>query len=232
MKMQRIETPGIAHFAYLIVDGDQALLVDPGRFPGPYFEAARNNNARISYILETHRHEDFAMGSVHIAKITDAKIVNGGFDTSGPSDFALEDGATFIMGKLVIKVLHTPGHTPESMSYVVYTEDSEQRPWCVFTGDALFYGTTGRTDLPDEDKSVENAELLHHSVNEKFADLPDTTLVLPAHGLGSVCGSGMAPRPYSSLGEERLYNDVFVLSKEEFGKKRVAKISRVRRFSD
>ncbi|WP_341938728.1 MBL fold metallo-hydrolase [Marinimicrobium sp. C2-29] len=218
MKMQRIETPGIAHYAYLIADGAQAALFDPGRFVEPYFEAARNLGARITHIVETHRQEDFAMGSAYLAEQTGAKIVNGNFDTFEHGEMRLNDGDTFTVGELTIKALHTPGHTPESMSYAVYPPSDEA--WCVLTGDALFYGTTGRTDLPDADKAVENAGLLYDVVQDKLASLPDTTLVLPAHGPGSVCGSGMAEKPFSTIGEEKRYNEVFTLNRDQFSRKK------------
>ncbi len=218
MKMQRIETPGIAHYAYLITDGTEAAVIDPGRFVEPYLEAAQTLGVRISHILETHRQEDFAMGSAYLAEQTGAQIANGNFKTFDHGDMRLNDGDSINVGSLTIKALHTPGHTPESMCYVVYPTDSEA--WCVLSGDALFYGTTGRTDLPDADKAVENAGILYDVVNEKLAGLPDTTVVLPAHGPGSVCGSGMTEKPFSTIGEEKQYNEVFTLSREQFAKKK------------
>ena len=160
------------------------------------------------------------MGSAHLAQLTGAKIVNGDFETFGHGDHRLNDGDTFTVGELTLKALHTPGHTPESMSYVLYGDAGASRPWAVFTGDTLFYGTSGRTDLPDADKSIDNAALLYDSVHDKLFDLPDSTLVLPAHGPGSVCGSGMADLPVSTLGEEKKYNDVFTLSRQDFANKK------------
>ncbi|GAB3017816.1 MBL fold metallo-hydrolase [Bowmanella dokdonensis] len=220
MQMRRFETPGIAHYAYLIADGGKAAVFDPGRFVEPYLDAAQELDAHITHVVETHRQEDFTMGSAYLAQLTGAQIVNGPFETFGHGDLRLDDGDCFSLGGLTIRGLHTPGHTPESMSYVVYPPGNERSAWCVLTGDALFYGTTGRTDLPDEDKSVQNAALLYDSVHSKLAGLPDTTLVLPAHGPGSVCGSGMAEKPFSTLGEEKQYNEVFRLSRDEFSRKK------------
>lgn len=225
MKFLRIETPGIAHYAYLIADGGVAVVIDPRRDVEEYLEGARALGAQIRYVVETHRQEDFVMGSAHLAALTGAQVVNGTHELFGRGDIRLDDGDAFKVGSLLIKALHTPGHTPESMSYAVYTSSGsasvdKQIPWGVFTGDTLFYGTTGRTDLSDADKSVKNAALLYDSVHSKLAELGDTTLVLPAHGPGSVCGSGMAERPYSTLGDEKRYNEVFTLDRKAFSKKK------------
>ena len=220
MDLKIIETPGIAHYAYLISDGNEAAIVDPRRDIDDYLTAAREAGARIKYVIETHRQEDFVMGSAALASATGATIVNGEHELFGHGDRRLGDGERFQLGDLTIRALHTPGHTPESMSYAVYASNATDSAWCVFTGDTLFFGTTGRTDLPDEDKSVENAALLYDSVHEKIAGLGDTTLILPAHGPGSVCGSGMAQRPVSTLGEEKRYNDVFTLDREDFAQKK------------
>ncbi len=218
MKMQRIETPGIAHYGYVIADGTEAAVIDPRRDVEDYLQAARSMGTRICYVVETHRQEDFVMGAAHLARETGARIVNGDHELFGHGHLRLADGDTFPLGGLTVRALHTPGHTPESMSYAVYGSGEERQPWCVFTGDTLFFGTTGRTDLSDADRAVENAALLYDSVHDKLADLGDTALVLPAHGPGSVCGSGMAERPYSTLGEEKRYNDVFTSSRDEFAR--------------
>lgn len=216
MQLKIIETPGIAHYAYLIADGTEAAVVDPRRDINEYLCAARDLGVRIRYVIETHRQEDFVMGSTALANATGADIVNGDHELFGHGDRRLGDGDSFDLGTLKIRALHTPGHTPESMCYAVYTSDNAQHAWCVFTGDTLLFGTTGRTDLSDENKSVENAALLYDSVHEKLAGLGDTALVLPAHGPGSVCGSGVAKRPVSTIGEEKRYNEVFTLDREAF----------------
>lgn len=220
MKFERIETPGIAHYAYLIADGNECAVVDPRRDVDDYLDAARRLGTQIKFVVETHRQEDFVMGSAHLARLTGARIVNGDHALFGHGDLRLKDGDTFTVGELTVRVLHTPGHTPESVCYAVYAPQDDRHAWCVFTGDALFFGTTGRTDLPAADKSQENAGVLYDSVHGKLAGLGDTTLVLPAHGPGSVCGSGMAERPYSTIGEEKRYNDVFTLERDAFAQKK------------
>lgn len=220
MQVKRIETPGIAHYAYLLADGGEAVIVDPRRDIDEYLDATRDMGTRVKYVLETHRQEDFVMGSAYLAEQTGASIVNSGHKLFGHGDVQLGDNETLSVGGLTVQALHTPGHTPESTCYAVYSPQNKNSPWCVFTGDTLFFGTTGRTDLPDENTSIENAALLHDSVHEKIFDLGDTALILPAHGPGSVCGSGMADRSYSTIGDEKQYNEVFTLSREEFSKKK------------
>lgn len=220
MDLRRFETPGIAHYAYLICDGSEGALVDPSRDVQPYLDAARELGVRLRYILETHRQEDFVMGSAELARRSGAKIVNGRHKLFGHGDLRLKDGEAIPLGKLSIRALHTPGHTPESHCYAIHTDDDMKRAWCLFTGDTLFYRETGRTDLTDAKLSVENAGLLYDSVHDKLATLGDTALVLPAHGPGSVCGSGMAERPLSTLGEEKRFNPVFKLSRAVFAKRK------------
>ena len=218
MKFRRFETPGIAHFAYLIADSGVAALVDPRRDVDEYLEAARDMGVRIDFVLETHRHEDFVMGSAHLAERTGAKVVNGQHHCFGHGAMRLADGDTFELGSATIEALHTPGHTPESMCWVLRTEDAPDQAWGVFTGDTLFFGDTGRSDLPDADRAEENAGHIYDAVHQKIAPLGDGTLILPAHGPGSVCGSGMAERPLSTLGAEKTYNKVFQMSRSEFVK--------------
>lgn len=220
MQLKRIETPGIAHYAYLIANGAEAALIDPRRDVEDYIDAARALGVRLRYVVETHRHEDFVMGSACLARRTGARVVNGNHAMFGHGDLHLEDGDTFRIGGLTVRALHTPGHTAESMSYAVYAPENEAEAWCVFTGDALFFGTTGRTDLPHENSAAGNAALLYDSVHEKLAPLGDAALVLPAHGSGSVCGSGMAERPYSTIGAEKRYNEVFTLARDAFVEKK------------
>ncbi|MFW6051645.1 MAG: MBL fold metallo-hydrolase [Myxococcota bacterium] len=222
MELRRIETPGIAHYAYLIGDAGKAAVVDPRRDVDEYVWLAHSLGLQIEYVIETHRQEDFVMGAAHLAEWTGACIVNGDHDQFGHGDIRLSDGDTFDLGGLRFRALHTPGHTPESMSYAVYAPEAGEQAWGVFTGDALFFGDTGRTDLADADRARENAELLYDMVHAKIAPLGEATLVLPAHGPGSVCGSGMAPRPISTVGAERHYNQVFMLDRAAFADRKAS----------
>lgn len=216
MFFQRVKTPGIAHVAYVLGEDGGAVVVDPRRDVDEYLRLARENNLTIKYVLETHRQEDFVLGSAELARITGAKIVNGRHDLFGHGDIRMKDGEDFAFGKLRLRALHTPGHTPESMSYAVFIPESPDRAWAVFTGDALFIGETGRTDLPDPKKIGENAGLLYDAIHEKILPLGDQTLLYPAHGAGSVCGGNIADRDESTIGLERGYNPVFKKSRADF----------------
>ncbi|WP_339897670.1 MBL fold metallo-hydrolase [uncultured Gilvimarinus sp.] len=220
MELVRIETPKISHYAYVLADGGEAVVVDPRRDVDAYLQAVQSLGARIKYVMVTHRQEDFVLGSTHLAQVTGAEIITGDHELFGPGTQRLAEGECVSVGDITLKVLHTPGHTPESCSYAIFTPQNKDSAWGVFTGDTLFFGTTGRTDLPDAEKSIENAGLLYDSVHSKIADLGDTALILPAHGPGSVCGSGMAHRPSSTLGDEKQYNDVFTLNRDEFSRKK------------
>jgi hydroxyacylglutathione hydrolase len=216
MFFTRIKTPGIAHVAYLMGSQGEAAVVDPRRDVDEYLKIAREQELTIKYVIETHRQEDFVLGSRELSRITGAKIVNGRHELFGHGDIRLGDGEEFSFGALRFKALHTPGHTPESMSYAVYLKDVPDKAWAVFTGDTLFIGETGRTDLPDPKKTGENAGLLYDAVHQKILPLGDQTILYPAHGSGSVCGGNIAERDDSTLGLERNYNPVFLQSREEF----------------
>lgn len=221
MFFQRIKTPGIAHTAYVIGDSGEAAVVDPRRDVDEYLRVARENKLTIKYVIETHRQEDFVLGSAELARITSAKVVNGRHELFGHGDIRLQDGEELSFGSLRFRALHTPGHTPESMCYAAFIADAPERAWAVFTGDTLFIGETGRTDLPDRTKTGENAGLLFDGVHEKILPLGDQTLLYPAHGSGSVCGGNIADRDESTLGLERFYNPVFKKSRAEFVRSKI-----------
>jgi hydroxyacylglutathione hydrolase len=221
MEFQRFETPGIAHYAYLIADDGEAAIVDPRRDVDEYLRAAQQLGVKIRYVIETHRQEDFVMGTSHLVERTGALVVNGRHELfGGRGDVRLGDEEVLHLGRLELRALHTPGHTPESMCYAIFTPDSRRQAWGVFTGDTLFFGDTGRTDLTDPDQTERNASLLYDMIHEKIAPLGDGLLVWPAHGPGSVCGSGMDPRPASSLAAERRYNRVFSRTRDAFAREK------------
>ncbi len=217
MFFQRINTPGLGHNAYLLGCGaGLAVVVDPRRDVDAYLQAARENDLTIAYVLETHRQEDFEFGSRALAQLTGAKIVGGAHDLFGDTDLKLQDGEALEVGTTRFVALHTPGHTPESVSYATYVKDSGGKCWGVFTGDALFVGDTGRTDLPDPQRTGENAGILHDSVHRKLAPLGNQALIFPAHGSGSACGGNISDRDDSTLGIEKATNAVFRKSREAF----------------
>ena len=217
MIFERIKTPGIAHVAYLIGNKGEAAVVDPRRDVEEYLTLARKHKVTIRYTIETHRQEDFVMGAAELARQCGAKVVNGRHAAFGHGDIRLADGERFELAKgIALVALHTPGHTPESMCYAVYLEDAPDDAWAVFTGDTLFIGESGRTDLTDPMLTSEHAGQLYDAVHAKLLPLGDQAIVLPAHGAGSVCGGNIAERDDSTLGLERHYNPVFVKSRKDF----------------
>lgn len=215
MYLETIRSPGLAHLSYMIGHSGRAAVVDPRRDCDVYVNMAQQKGARIEYIIETHRNEDYIVGSTELARITGAKILHG-----NQMDFRygqpVKEDDTLELGDLRLKVLETPGHTFESISIAVMDKGFGETPVAVFTGDALFVGDVGRTDFfPDQAEKV--AGLLYHSIFHKILPLGDQAILYPAHGAGSICGEGMAEREFSSVGLERLSNPVLQnRDKEDF----------------
>lgn len=204
MLFERMESKGLAQYSYLIGDGRDAVVIDPRRDCEAYIERAYGEGMRIKYILETHRHEDFVIGSPELAQRTDAEI----WHADGQLDYlyghSVEDGQTWNVGRLQIQAKHSPGHTPGSMSYLLRDPGGEL--WMLFTGDALFAGDVGRVDLLGMDRAGEMAGLLHDSIFNRLLPLGDEVIVCPAHGAGSVCGTAIAERMWTTIGLERKLN--------------------------
>ena len=223
MFFQRVKTDGLGHNAYVLDCGEgQAVVIDPRRDVAEYVRLARENDLSIAYVLETHRQEDFEFGSRTLAGMTGAKIVSGTHPLFGETDVKLADREELAVGCSRIIALETPGHTPESMTYAVYVKDAGEKCWGAFTGDTLFVGDTGRTDLTDPARTGENAGLLYDSVHKKIGPLGDQALLFPAHGDGSACGGNISSRDDSTLGIERGTNAVFKKSRQEFIAHKVA----------
>ena len=217
MFFQRVKTPGLGHNAYVLGCGEAlAVVVDPRRDVAEYLRLARENNLSIAYVLETHRQEDFELGSRSIAELTGAKIVTGTHELFGESDVKLGDEQELKVGTTRFVALATPGHTPESVCYAVYPKDAGEKCWGVFTGDSLFVGETGRTDLPDPNKTGENAGVLYDAIYRQIMPLGDQALILAAHGSGSACGGNISDRDDTTLGIEKETNPVFSKSRKEF----------------
>jgi hydroxyacylglutathione hydrolase len=215
MFLEKIRSPGLSHLSYLIGHQGRAAVIDPRRDCRVYVEMAHRQKARIEYVFETHRNEDYVIGSKELADMTGAQIFHGGrleFEYGRP----VADGDTFDLGDLRLKVLETPGHTFESISIAIIDKGFGDVPVAVFTGDALFIGDVGRTDFfPDQAEKV--AGLLYESIFHKILPLGDQTILCPAHGAGSVCGQGMAEREFSTLGLEKRCNPALQKSdKNEF----------------
>ena len=216
MYIQQLYTGCLSEAAYYIDSEGEAAIIDPLRDIDAYLGLARERNATIKYIFETHFHADFVSGHLDLAKATGAPIIFGPkTDTNFPIHLAT-DGEKFQIGSASIEVLHTPGHTVESSCYLVRNADGT--PHAIFTGDTLFVGDVGRPDLSSGNLSQEElAGLLYDSLHTKILPLPETLIVYPAHGPGSSCGKNLGPHTYSTLKEEKETN--YALrdqTKEEF----------------
>ncbi len=206
MKVEQLYTGCLAEAAYYIESKGEAVIIDPLRETDPYIERAKEDNAKIKYVLETHFHADFVSGHIDLAEKTGATIVFG--PTAEPNFEAhiAKDGEELKVGDVTIKVLHTPGHTMESTTYLLRDEDGKD--YAIFTGDTLFLGDVGRPDLAVKtDLSREDlAGHLYNSLRNKIMPLADDVIVYPGHGAGSACGKKMSKETWGYLGEQKKTN--------------------------
>ena len=221
MIIEQIYTGCLAQGAYYIESEGEAAIIDPLRETSPYLERAKSNDSTIKYILETHFHADFVSGHLDLAKKTGATIVYGPNADTAYEKFEAKDGQELKLGKLTIKVLHTPGHTPESTCYLLLDESGKEH--AIFTGDTLFIGDVGRPDLAQKNTGLTQEDLaswLFDSLRNKIMPLPDEVIVYPAHGAGSACGKNMSKETWSTLGLQKETNYALRadMTKEEFVK--------------
>ena len=219
MIYERLKNKIVSQLSYFIGSGNTAFAVDPTRDIQQYLELAEKHGVNIKYIFETHRNEDFVIGSLELAKHTGAEIYHGDWPDWKYGNVA-EDGKEFRVGTLKVTALATPGHTPGCRSYAVTDLETGKEPILVCTGDSLFIGDTGRTDFGGPENRVKWSTWLYESIHEKLLPLGDHVLICPAHGSGSVCGSKIANREDSTLGAEKLMNPWLQLSREEFVKQK------------
>lgn len=221
MKIEQIYTGCLAQGAYYIESNGEAAIIDPLREVQPYIERAKQANAKIKYVFETHFHADFVSGHVDLSKATGAPIVYG--PTTMPLGFdaiVAEDNQEFKIGNITIKLLHTPGHTMESSCFLLLDENGKET--ALFSGDTLFIGDVGRPDLAQkvvEDLTQEKlASHLFDSLRNKIMVLPDDLIVYPAHGAGSACGKNMSKETTDTLGNQKATNYALRadMTKEEF----------------
>jgi hydroxyacylglutathione hydrolase len=207
----------LAHASYLLASDGEAVVVDPQRDVELYLKAAAEQGATIRHIFETHLHADFISGHRELAARTGAKIYMGAQSGATFEHVPVSDGFELKFGKASIGVLETPGHTPESICLVVTDAEKSSAPWGVLTGDTLFIGDVGRPDLSTRHTPAQLAGLLYDSLHTKLMSLPDSVLVYPAHGAGSLCGKNMRAERSSTIGTERLTNYALqITSREEF----------------
>ncbi|WP_276496219.1 MBL fold metallo-hydrolase [Pontibacter litorisediminis] len=223
MKIKQFEDKGLAHYSYAILSEatKEVVLVDPARDPQPYYDFAAAHEATIVGVIETHPHADFISSHLEIHKKTGATIYTHSLVGADYPHEAFDDGATLQLGEVTLKSLHTPGHSPDSISVVLEHEDRDK---AVFTGDTLFIGDVGRPDLRENAGNVtakreELARQMYHSTREKLMRLADDVMVYPAHGAGSLCGKGLSEANSSTIGDEKLSNYALQpMSEEEFVK--------------
>ena len=207
----------LAHASYMLASEGEAVVVDPQRDVELYLKAAADHGATIRHIFETHLHADFVSGHKELASRTGAKIYMGAQAGATFPHIAVSHGFELKFGKVSLRVLETPGHTPESICLVVTDLEKPAEPWAVLTGDTLFIGDVGRPDLSPKHTPAQLAGLLYDSLHQKLMTLPDKVLVYPAHGAGSLCGKNMRAERSSTIGTERLTNYALqIKSREDF----------------
>ncbi|MDO1513662.1 MBL fold metallo-hydrolase [Maribacter confluentis] len=219
MNIEQIYTGCLAQGAYYIESNGEVAIIDPLREVAPYIERAKNDNATIKYIFETHFHADFVSGHVTLSKETGAPIIYGPTAQTSFDAIIAKDGQEFTLGKLTIKVLHTPGHTMESTTYLL--KDEHGRDHAIFSGDTLFLGDVGRPDLAQKSADMTQEQLagtLFESLRTKIMPLADDVIVYPAHGAGSACGKNMMKETVDTLGNQKKMNYALRadMTKEEF----------------
>lgn len=216
MYIQQLYTNCLSEAAYYIESEGEVAIIDPLRDTDAYIKMAKDRNASVKYIFETHFHADFVSGHLDLSKQTGAPIIYGpGAKTNFPIHQA-KDGEVFKLGKITIEVIHTPGHTLESSCYLL--KDEEGNPYAIFTGDTLFVGDVGRPDLSSGNMSSEElAGIMYETIQHKILPLADHIIVYPAHGPGSSCGKNLGQNTYSTIGDEKRMNYALqASSKEDF----------------
>ncbi|MEO8820151.1 MAG: MBL fold metallo-hydrolase, partial [Ginsengibacter sp.] len=205
MHIEQIYTDCLSEASYFIESDGVAAVIDPIRDTESYIKMAKEHNASIKYIFETHFHADFVSGHLDLSKQTGATIIYGpNTKTSFPFHLA-KDGEEFKLGQITIEVIHTPGHTLESTCYLL--KDETGKPYCIFTGDTLFVGDVGRPDLSSGNLTKEElASIMYDSIHNKLMLLPDDLIVYPAHGPGSSCGKNIGAETQTTIGTEKTSN--------------------------
>ena len=207
MKIEQIYTGCLAQGAYYVVSENEAFIIDPLREIEPYLARLRKDNVKLKYVFETHFHADFVSGHIDLSRATGAGIVYGPLADPGFEAIIATDNQEFKVGKLKVKVIHTPGHTMESSIYLLQDENGKDH--CIFTGDTLFLGDVGRPDLAQKAEHITQedlAGLLYESLYKKVLPLSDDLIVYPAHGAGSACGKNMMKETVDTLGNQKKMN--------------------------
>jgi len=205
MYVEQLYTNCLAEAAYYIESEGEAAIIDPLRETEPYVGLAAERGAKIKYVFETHFHADFVSGHIDLSRQVGAPIIYGPDATTEYDVYNAHDGEVFKLGKVSIKVLHTPGHTPESACFLLLDENGREH--ALFSGDTLFVGDVGRPDLLDGKMSSETlAGMMYDSLRNKVMTLPDNVILYPAHGPGSACGKNIGKETISTIGEQKRFN--------------------------
>ena len=217
MIIKQFEDKPLAHYSYAILSGGEIALVDPSRDPKPYYRYAEEHNAKITAVFETHPHADFVSSHLQIHQETGATIYASKLVGASYPHQTFDEGDLLKLGETELWALNTPGHSPDSISIIAKDAAGTH---AMFSGDTLFIGDVGRPDLREKAgnltaKREELARMMYHTVQEKFNDLPDETLIYPAHGAGSLCGKNLSSDASSTLGNERMGNWAFNVESEE-----------------
>lgn len=202
MKVKCIRSKGIAHNSYIIESDGEAAVIDPRRDFGVYLNHLARNELKLKYIFETHRNEDYVIGSQSLSKLTGAGIYHGS-NLNFEYGTGLSDNDEFYLGHLKINALETPGHTDESISYIVSIPSLSDEAIMVFTGDLIFAGDTGRIDLYGDKHEYRLSSMMYDSIFNKILPLGDGVIMCPAHGAGSVCGGNINSMEHTTLGFEK-----------------------------
>ncbi|MGZ3756105.1 MAG: rhodanese-like domain-containing protein [Mucilaginibacter sp.] len=222
MTIHQFYDKGLAHASYAIVSADKMIVIDPARDPQPYYDFAKEHNAVITGVIETHPHADFVSSHLEIHQTTGAIIYTSKLTGAEYPHQNFDDGDVIELDNIKLKAINTPGHSPDSICITL--EDEEGRQTAIFTGDTLFVGDVGRPDLRESvgnitAKKEELARQLYHSTREKLMPLPGQMVVYPAHGPGSLCGRNMSPDLHSTIGRELRENYALqLMSEPEFVK--------------
>lgn len=207
MNIEQIYTGCLAQGAYYITSNGEAAIIDPLREVQPYLDRLHRDGVRLKYIFETHFHADFVSGHVDLSRSTGAPIIYGPNASCEFDCISAKDGQVFELGNVKIKVLHTPGHTMESTTFLLIDENGKDH--AIFSGDTLFIGDVGRPDLAQKAANMTKEQLaatLYKSLREKIMPLADEVIVYPAHGAGSACGKNMSKETVSTIGNQKQFN--------------------------
>lgn len=209
MQITQFEDKNLSHYSYVILSNQEIAVIDPSRDPQPYYDYAKEHDARIVAVIETHPHADFVSSHLEIAKHTGTTIYVSKLLGAEYPHQTFDEGDAIVLGKITLKALNTPGHSPDSICIIALDDNGKEK--AVFTGDTLFIGDCGRPDLREKAGAItaaktELAKQMYHSLREKLVPIPNDVEVYPAHGAGSLCGKGLSHQNHSTIGAEKISN--------------------------